>query len=284
MAIAELDVPEGMEEDTVEFTDDVSALQKAADSLTEGTAGPRLPEPLDGPLSLPGGYRRLVPGSSPPRFETIRKVWVAELDGYAEERIAKARLRDDLDAFVSEIIANGVTKVGDAAPTAEDFRDMLAGDREALLVAISNATYGPDMDFNGYICPGCGDVFDVTITKDEIPVVTLMSDEDTFFEFKTRKGKPLNVHLPSVAERSKALEGGTPAEANSIMLSQVVDEFGGDVAEARKMSVGDRTRLLNTLGEKQPGPRYNGVKFKHDPGCGAEVSLTVSLADLFPGL
>lgn len=287
---------EALSEEDVEFvpaTADTASVEAAAAMLTgvgespeapSAGSGPILPAPEDGPVVLPGGFRRLVPGSSPPQFKADRKVWISELDGYAEEHIAKARLKDDLTEFLQAILEAGVDKIGDEQATISDLRELLAGDREYLLLQISIATYGNEIHYPLISCDGCGDTFEATITKDEIPVVSLENPDEPWFTFTTSKGRELTVHYPTSSEQAKAFDGTTGAEADTLLLAQVVDEFHGDTDEARRMRLVDRKDLLRQLAEKGPGPRYNGVKFPHEPGCGAEVRLAVGLPDLFPGL
>lgn len=283
--LPDLDLGTEGDVDFVSAVEDPAAVEEAARRAQDGETGPTLPLPLDGPVTLPGGFRRLVPGSSP-KFENVTKAWVKELDGFAEEKIARAQMQKDFSEVITTVLQHGVERLGDVEPTLPELRDLLAGDREFLLVQISKATYGDRISWEKMVCPHCGEMFDVSIGKSEqIPVIRLKSPEDATFTFKTRKGVSLTVHYPSGAEQSKAFDLDTGAEANTALLANIVDDFAGDQDEARRLSLGDRNALMEELGKNNPGPRYTEVRFPHEPdGCGKEVRLTVTFADLFPGL
>lgn len=279
------DVMTEQDVDFVPAAEDAAALEAATQAMADEVSAPVLEDPTDGPIRLPGGFRRMVPGSSPPKFVYDTKVTIKELDGFGEERIAKARQSNELTDFLDAILESGLVKIGsDVQPTLDNIKNLLSGDRDHILLQISRATYGDEIVFENQVCPHCLEMFDVTIDKsEEIPVSWLDKPEDSDFTFTTKKGRELHVHLPSVEDQDRAFDGGTGPEGNSILLGYVVEEFRADPDEARALSVADRAALVKELAERNPGPRYN-VTIPHEPGCGQEVGLPVTLAHLFPGM
>lgn len=256
---------------------------------------PTLTDPSDGPVHLPGGFTRMTVSENGTERETITTAWVRELDGEDEEHIAKAKLRDDPAAFLWAILEAGVEKLGDATPTRDDLRNMLMGDRDFLLLEIARATYGDDLDYDGFLCYNCGKEISFTLhLSEDIPIKRLDSVEDSEFEVKLSKDRVARVHLPDVSTAEKVGKAETPAQANTLIIAGSLEEirgggktiqFDGDIDQVRRLSVRDRQTLVNALGKRMPGPQYNEVTFTHADGeCDKEVRLDVTLADLFRGM
>lgn len=252
---------------------------------------PVLQEPQDGPVTLVVGFRR--PTGDEGEFETVRKAWVRELNGYDEERISKARQREDLNEFINALLLSGVEKLGNRVPTTDDLVNLTVADRSYLLLEVARATYGNDLDIQGFICPGCGEEISFTVHLDEdIPNTRLASVEDAEFEVRLSRDRVAVVTFPTGAVSSLMGEAKTEGEANTVLIAHCVQEIrgpkgvvdvAGDMDAARSLSVPDRLTLVTEMNERAPGPKYNEVRFTH-PDCGKEVRFSVSLADLFRGL
>lgn len=266
---------------------DNPALVAQAAAMAKQTNPPDLEAPQDGPVRLPGGFQRnhLESGS----VEDVTTAWVRELNGEDEERIARARMKGDLGEFINALLEAGVEKLGKQAPSRDELEGLLVGDRDFLLLEISRATYGDEMEYDDFVCYHCERPVSFTVHKStDIPSHSLDSIEDATFEVSLRNGRKAKVSLPTGAEQDKMAQAETPAEANSIMLAACVEEINGQVVAGdldvvRSLGVRDRRTLIEALAERMPGPRYNEVSFEH-PDCGKEIRLTVTLADLFPGL
>lgn len=278
---------------------DNPALAAAAAEIASGTkeAGPAptLPDPLDGPVTLPAGFRRMKIDGGSTEFVEVRKAWVRELNGEDEEKIAKARLSGEPEDFVRTVLECGVEKLGDERPTKDDFNSLVLGDRDYLLMEIARSTYGDTLDYEKVTCPHCGEQFDVTISiKDEVPVKRLDQVSDQQFDIRLSRDRVARVTLPTVAVAADLAETSTAAEANTLIIAHSVQEItgpkgtiqiSGDKDAARRLSIRDRQALADELYSRMPGPQYNGVKFNHEPGgCGKEVRLEVTMADLFRSL
>lgn len=285
------------EEPDFEFAADNPELLAAANALTQGERSatpPTIDSPLDGPVTLTVGYRRVKSDGDSTKFEDVRKAWVRELNGEDEERIARTRLKDDPNAFVQAVLEAGVESLGGQTPTSEDFASLVLGDRNYLLLEIAKATYGEHLEYEGVRCPTCGESFDVSISLEEdVPVKRLDKIEDATFEVRLKRDRVATVNLPTSEVTDDLGEATTSAEANTALIAHCVEEIrgpkgveriAGDRAAALRLSVVDRQTLVNEMAEHMPGPQYNEVRFNHEPGCGKEVRLEVSVADLFRGL
>ena len=265
-------------------------LDAVADILVSSEAPRKEIElPANGSVKLVCGLVRKL-GS-----ETIYNVEVQELTGEHEELIAKSRRSPNIARFVSTILECGIATIGGESAKKEDIKKLLLGDREQLLMEIRRVTYGDELSFFEINCPQCGELLDVTINLDNIPVVKLERSEDRNFEVQLRKGGKAEVRLPNGEDQEAILENteATDAQRNTVMLercvSSLTDKDGKQTHVAirpvavRELSVPDRHAILDEITRRQSGPRYNDVKFTHE-SCGKEVPLPLGLWDLFPHL
>lgn len=254
---------------------------------------PDLPEiqvPPADLVTLPGGLMR---GNN-----LIRTVKVRELTGEHEEALSRASQALNPFHFLDTLLKCGVKQVGDypEEDTERMLRDLLIGDREYLILEIRRATYGDEIEIENWVCPKCEGVTTLKITLDEIPMKDLEHPEtDQIFDVKLRKGRKAHVRLANGHDQAAMFDNTklVQAERDSILLSKtimhVTNENGMDVstvafpAMARQMAIPDRRSILNELAKRQPGPRYNEVKFEH-ADCGEQVELVVGIGDLFLGI
>jgi hypothetical protein len=275
------------------MTQDVSAIDVSA--IAEAMAASEITT-VDPITEQPTGHVRLAGGLAPLTDEDVTyDVEVQELNGEHEERIARARRSPSITRFISTLLECGVTRIGGEKATPDLLRKMLTGDREQLLLEIRRATYGDEMEFEGLICPNCGDSLDINFTLDEIPIKRLASSSDRHFEIALRKGAKALVHLPTGEDQEYALADVdlTDAERNTLILQKCVSKItnakGVELLVIatpgiiKTMSIPDRRTLLTEIDKRQPGPAYNEVKFTHD-SCGKEVTIILTIGDLFPYL
>lgn len=280
---------DGDEEFEFKSATDNPDLANAAAALADEEAPPKLEDPQDGPVRLVHGFRRLNPGGA---AEEVTTAWVRELNGEDEERISKARMRGDAMAHIEAILQGGVDRLGSQPPTKDELLGLVAGDRDYLLLEISRATYGNEIEYDEFPCPFCGDTIDITVHKDEdIPVDRLEEPLGTF-DVRLKGDRVASVRLVTGDEMEKIARTETPAEANTVIIAHCVEEirgpkgttrFDGDLDAARRLGVSDRQTIIEALSKAMPGPKYNGVRFTH-PDCGNEVQFEVTLADLFRGM
>ncbi len=273
---------------------DAAALAAAASTVTEGGKPPVLEDPLDGPVTLPAGFRRAkADGQGATRFVDVRKAWVRELNGEDEERIARARMKEDFGAWLSTILECGVERLGDEAPTRDDLASLVVGDQQYLFLEIARATFGDELEYENFTCPWCSQVFNVSLSiSEDIPVRRLDKSEDAMFEVALTKDRVAVMGLPTGEMNDSLAHLETGAESNTVIIAHAVQEIrnpdrtsthiAGDLDEARRLSYRDRKTIVKAVGDRMVGPQYNEVKFVHEvDGCGKEVRLDVTPADLF---
>lgn len=250
---------------------------------------PVLADPPPDLVELPGG---LVKGD-----ELIRTATVRELTGEHEETLARAMAALNPFHYVDTLLACGTTGIGDETTPAgikKLLRELLVGDRDALVLGIRRATYGDSIELPDWQCPECGEAEDLEVTLHDIETRTLDDPRtDTTFEVPLRKGGNALVRLANGGDYVSIFENlkWTTAERDTRLLTRCVIELRDAQGSARSvqlepglartMSIPDRRAVMKELAERQPGPRYNDIRFTHN-ACGNEVSLQIAVGDLFP--
>ena len=248
-------------------------------SILDPGQAPEIRQPADDEVLLPGG---LVS----PDGEILRTAVVRELTGDDEEALAKAK--NSMVRFTRTLM-RAVESIGGQPPTKEILADLLVGDREALVLGIRCATFGNEITYKNFICPGCQEALDITVDLRTIDVKFLEDPEKREFEVPLRNGVAV-VRLPKVSDADAVMESPslTTAEENTLLLSRCVLEINGTKVNkskelVKKLGLKDRQTILDFLAEHQPGPRYDEVKSKHE-ACETEFPVYLAVDDLFRGL
>lgn len=231
--------------------------------------------PSDSEVKLPGGFMKGT--------ELITTAEVKELNGSDEEAIARA---GSTGKSLQVLLQRGLVKLGAHEATKEDLDTLLAGDRDAVLIGIRCATFGEDLTLT-VRCPSCGDQHDATVNLiDDVPVKTLKDPtSDRAWEVKTKMGTVV-VALPNGIVQRKLMENidKTSAEINTLLLSGCIVSIDGipsvGASTALSLSMADRSKILDSIIDRNPGPRLGEVK-KACKACGEEIQLPLSLVDLF---
>lgn len=234
--------------------------------------------PTSNEVILPGGF--ILNDGSLVKYAEIR-----ELNGADEEALAKT---NSSGKALRVILSRALVKIGDEPSTSKDIDALLAGDQEAILIGIRQATFGNDLDFNGN-CPKCSSPqsFVVDLEKD-IEMVHLSDPfNDRVFSIKAKIGEVV-VALPNGITTKKLTEAESEnksfAELITILLAgcivSVNDQPSMGISTALKLSISDRELLVNEIYKRAPGPRLGGVT-KTCKACDSEISLALGLADLF---
>lgn len=213
---------------------------------------------------------------------TITTAEIRELNGADEEAIAK--LNDPAKALML-ILERAVVKLGDKPVEKELLDALLAADRELLLLAIRKLTFGNEITFEGNMCDSCVEPQKITVDLEEDVEVKKLDMNDTEFNVACKAGS-VRVKLPT-GYAQKALVSSankTAAELDSIVLKNCIVSINGQAlvshGDILKLSIKDRREILKEISNRNPGPQLSEVK-KNCPTCGQEVSLPLTLADLF---
>lgn len=264
----------------VDFDDKTTTDADIASILSPGSA-PEIGELSDDEVRLSAGY--IKDGT------LYTSAVVRELNGEDEEALARARSNSVNMVRFTRTLLNAVESIGDLKFTPEMGRELLLGDREDLILGIRRATFGKDITFEDFLCPGCGEKLNITVDLSTIESKKLDDPEKREYEVPLRKGVAL-VRIPTVADSDAVLEQPllNEAEQNTLLLSRCVISINGQKVNGSKDAVkrlgsSDRQAIIKFLAEIQPGPLYDEVKSKHE-GCETEFPLYLTVDDLFRGI
>jgi hypothetical protein len=232
--------------------------------------------PSDTLVHLPGGY---ISDAG----EVIKTAEVRELTGRDEEIIAKS---GNPGRVFSAILGRGVVSVGNIKATEAVLDNLLAGDRDALMLGIYKATFGNTATVNSF-CAGCNEPVEVEVNVDEDIKSKVLVDPktDRTFTVSSRKHEYL-VTLPNGAvqrEISTSLDKSM-AELTTILLQGTVLEIDGrsvlSPQQVLNMGVTDRRDVAEAIAERASGPKFEDTTVACQT-CGGEVEVPISLGTLF---
>jgi hypothetical protein len=232
--------------------------------------------PSESEVDLPGGFI----GAN---REVILTAEVRELNGMDEELIAKAG--SSAKAF-NVLLQRGLVKLGSEDVTKDQIDSLLSGDRDAILIAIRRATFGNTLDLN-INCPSCNAPQTTSIDLvDDVPVKRLEDPiADRTFYVETKKG-PVGVALPTGVVQKRLVDNmdKSIAEMNTVLLAGCILSVNGSpssgASTALALGMADRTKVLDAITDRNPGPRLGEVK-KSCQACNEDIELPLSLTDLF---
>lgn len=248
---------------------------------TQVSAG--VPEVKPAPLPPEANIQLSAGLLDPITGEIAMDAEIRELNGVDEEAISRI---NDMGKSLLAILQRGVVSIGGKKATQEMLDDLLAGDRELLLVAIRNATFGNTIELSGP-CPECNTsaTFEVDL-KEDVEIKRLEDPvNDRSFVVNGKTG-PIKVNLPTGHAQKKLVQNSdkTVAELDTLLLRECVASIGGtpmvDVRQVLNMGIQDRRKVTSEIAERTPGPRLADIK-KACPSCGQEVPLPLTVADTF---
>jgi hypothetical protein len=231
--------------------------------------------PSESEVSLPGGYVN-------PKGELVKTAEVRELTGSDEEAIAKA---GDTGKALNVLLQRGLVKLGSEDVTKTDLDNLLSGDRDAILLGIRRVTFGETLKVP-VACQHCGDEHAVEIhLLNDVPVRELENSDDRTWAVDTKQGVAV-ITLPTGIVQKRLMENldKTVPEINTILLSGCLLSLNGVPSmgsmTALSLSMNDRSKLVEEIVSRTPGPRLGEVK-KACKACGEDMQLPLSLVDLF---
>jgi hypothetical protein len=217
----------------------------------------------------------------------VQSAEVRELNGYAEERLSRLDMAKNVAQYVTELLMLGLVSIGSEPATREMVRNLLIGDRDALVLGIRKATYGDEIDFT-LNCTTCDEESEIKVSiDDDIEVIKLDPPNERIFDVQLRNGSAKVMLLNGVAQEafSENIGKKTQAEINTIMLAKSVVEINGNPVRGRDdpvraLSAGDRSTITDFIAERQPGPQFKEIKVPCAT-CGTEYPISLGLPSLF---
>jgi hypothetical protein len=178
------------------------------------------------------------------------------------------------------------------ANTKKLLKDLVVGDRDAVILFIRQATYGDDIIVPDWECPDCGNKTNLTIPISDITTKEINSPSEYTFTVSLKNKRKALVRLANGHDQTALYDNAklTQAERDTILLSRCVatltdadgteHSLAGMPSIARRMAIPDRRAILKAMADRQPGPRYFDISFKHED-CGKEAMINLGIGDLF---
>lgn len=259
------------------LTSEPTAVKSAiAEALKEEPVQIKTIAPSNTEVTLPGGY---VSGDG----SLVKYAVVRELNGADEEAIAKA---GSYGRALNVILSKGLVTIGDEVVNRELLDDLLAADRDAILLAIRRVTFGDEVNYS-VLCDHCSSPQQLVIDLDkDIPMVSLDDPIDGRKWTTEIKSGTAIVTLPTGDVQKKLMENSdkTTAELNTILLSGCVLAINNKASYGAqtvlKLGMGEREALVDDIISKNPGPRLGEVT-KTCEACGEDIRTPLSLVGLF---
>jgi hypothetical protein len=225
-------------------------------------------------VDLPGGYVT-------PTGEVIREATVRELTGADEEAIARV---NTVGKALLTILYRATVSVGEEPATEELLDQLLVADREALLLGIYKATFGPTYEVTAWFN---GESKQVEVDLDEEIKIDYLNDPVSEREFEVvHRGKEFLVTLPMGIIQKEIFKNSekTAAELGTFFLENCVLSIDGERVyrkeQVRNLGVSYRNRINDEITKRNPGPKFEPVRVT-DPESGAEAVIPISLGTLF---
>jgi hypothetical protein len=233
-------------------------------------------EPPSNEVFLPGGYIN-KDGS------LVKLAEIRELNGSDEEALAKST---NANRALNVIINRGLVSLGGEPVSKEVLDNLLSGDRDAILLAIRNITFGSKIEYSVF-CSSCSSqqIVEVDLEEDVESVNLEDPFNDRIFTVQGKAGE-IAVALPNGITSNKFLdsENKSVAEMVTEILSGCIltinDEPSLGRTTALQLGIADRELITAEIYKRTPGPRLGEVK-KACEACDAELTLSLSLASLF---
>jgi hypothetical protein len=230
----------------------------------------------DSEVILPGGF--ISEDGSLIKYAEVR-----ELNGIDEEVIYKS---NSMGRALATILQRAVVSIGSNPVGKDDLDNLLTGDRDALLLGIYRATFGATVEFKTTCV--CQTELDVVVDLDKDVPIREIEDpiQDRTFSYQSKKHGVIVVGLPTGKTQKKLIEHSdkTTSELNSILLGECLKSINGKSAlgltSALNLGMIDREKIIAEIIDRNPGPRLGEVKTTCE-ACGKEITLRLSLADLF---
>jgi len=232
-------------------------------------------------IELPAGWMS-------PSGVLVQKATVRELNGYDEEKLSRIDMGKNFALFVTELVTMGTSDLGGEPPTKDIIRDLLIGDRDALIIGIRQATYGNEVEFKIH-CEACGKDSAVGVELDsDIPTVVMDDPTVREFDVTLRHGHAKVALLNGRTQEAFAenLLKKTQAEINTVVLAHCVISINdvpvmGREEDVKRLSAADRATLTDFMAEYQPGPKLSEPVNVNCATCGEEYPITLGLPTMF---
>lgn len=225
-------------------------------------------------VELPGGYIT-------PTGELIREATVRELTGRDEEAISRA---DTVGKSLLAILSRGTVAIGEEPATESLLDQLLVADREAILLGIYKATFGPIAQLTAWFD---GEPKPVEVNLDEEITIKKLDDPVADREFAVvHRNREFLVMLPTGIVQKEMFKNNDKSisELGTMLLENTVVSIDGERVyrkeQVRDLGLSYRAKITEEISKRNPGPQFAPISVT-DPESGIEAVVPISLGTLF---
>jgi hypothetical protein len=229
--------------------------------------------PLDNVVTLPGGYINAA-------GEVITEAEVRELNGNDEEAIARAA---NVGRAILTILQRGTVRIGNEKADEKMLDQLLAGDRDMLILSIFKATFGRTTEVPVYFG---SELKQIEVDLDKDITVKILTDpiNDRIFSV-SGKNHEYTVTLPTgVSQKEMIINSDKSSAELTTMLENTVLKIDNSPVvskqQVRNLGLADRRKIVEEINKRLPGPQFDSIVVT-DPETGSEVPVPVNFGTLF---
>jgi len=244
-------------------------------------------DPVPQIAAPPNPVVELYVGVADPSGDWQKTAIVRELTGADEEALASFEAKGSVGYadYMSFLLRRAVESIGHINVKQEPgvIDSLIIGDRDKLFMAIVEATYGNIREYQ-VDCPSCEQPNDVFVDISTFPEKPLKEGIGPKVSTTLKDGTVVEFRLPNGQDSIEAIKTSkTAAEQNTYLLSRCVTNVTGNTSIwAKELGLADRSKLIKTLLDAQPGPEIGEVKAQC-ADCGHEFPIMLDWASLLLG-
>ena len=246
-----------------------------------------LSDPVPQIAAPPNPTVELYVGVADPSGDWQKTAMVRELTGEDEEALASFEAKGGIGYadYMSFLLRRSVESIGHINVKQDPgvIDNLIIGDRDKLFMAIVQATYGTTREYQ-VDCDACGQSNDVFVDISTFPEKTLKKGVGPKVSVSLRDGTAVEFRLPNGHDSIEATKSAkTTAEQNTFLLARCVTNVSGNpTAWAKELGMSDRSKLIKTLLDAQPGPEIGEVEARC-ADCGENFKIMLDWASLLFG-
>ena len=230
--------------------------------------------------------------------QLITTAVVRELTGADEEALARAAVSGEPERMLDSLLSCGVVALGSHRPNSQDLLDLAVANRDALLLGIRKATYGPEVKFDELRCQSCGEDFELSYYLEDVPSGEPLTGTHLLeIQVPLRRGGGVCLRMPTGSDQLAVLEqirtkNINRAEQESVIMGRCLVRRYADqgeasavtdgLAAARALSMADRSAIVRAMDKARPGPRLEDATVTC-PACERSTEVPLNIQSLFRG-
>ena len=213
-----------------------------------------------------------------------------QMTGIEEEILTDNKLVRNAGKLITELLYSVVETLDGKKPSKDTIRQLMIGDRDALLLELRKISLGSEMEAK-FQCGNCNASIEVVENLDEVEILELNGELKETMEielvdgYKDREGEVHKIAVVAypngdVQEKTSVIMRQNFGRGNTAMLKECIKEIGSVKPVTndmiRRLTKRDRDHLLTVISKDAPGPKLKTTVDCYDCGYSFETALDLS--------